>query len=127
MNKNLGVKKRSLGRTAVFLIPSLKLEQPDNKGRKIKDLIHKFLLAHFSGYTVEVGNIFGYWKDEKNKEEYGEHRRFTVAFEGRGRIPFLERFLAKIGGLINEKRIYLETGEDVWLIYSQKRKTNKIK
>lgn len=114
------LKKQSLGRMAVFLIPSLKLKKRIKNGKTIENIIHQFLIENFSGYTVEAGNIFGYWKDENNKEEYGEHRKFTVAFIGKEKIVILERFLAKIAKLIQEKCLYLETGEDAWLIYSKK-------
>ncbi|MCL4437619.1 hypothetical protein M1513_01085 [Patescibacteria group bacterium] len=114
------VKKESLGRMAVFLLPSLKLEQRDQKGKTIKDIVHDFLVKNFNGYTVETGNIFGYWKQKDGRIEYGEHRKFTVAFVGKNKIPILEIFIARIAYAIGEECVYLETGEDSWLIYSKK-------
>jgi hypothetical protein len=113
------MKKISLGKMAVFLIPSLKLKKRDKKGKTIEDIIHNFLTKNFNSYTVDTGNIFGYFK-QNGKEEYDEHRRFTVAFLGKEKIPVLEKFIAHIAYLIGEKCIYLETGEDAWLIYSEK-------
>ncbi|MCL5733175.1 MAG: hypothetical protein M1334_00730 [Patescibacteria group bacterium] len=112
------IKKESLGKMAVFLVPSLKLKKRTKKG-KIEDVIHNFLTKNFNSYTVDTGNIFGYWK-ENGKEEYDEHRRFTVAFLGKEKIPVLEKFIANIAYSIGEKCIYLETGEDAWLIYAKK-------
>jgi hypothetical protein len=112
-----GYRRESLGQLAVFLLPSLKLKQrgPDNLA--VEDRIHRFLLGHFAGYTVETGNILGYWKDGLGQEHYGEHRLFRVAFTGKDRIPVLEAFLARVATEIGEQSIYLETGEDAWLIY----------
>jgi len=112
------MKKQPLGRMAVFLIPSFKLKKRNDDGKTVEDMIHQFLIKNFSGYTVEAGNIFGYWRNEDNEEEYGEHRRFTVAFKGKEKIPILEEFLVKIAKLIDENCIYLETGEDAWLVYA---------
>ena len=114
------VKKESLGKEAVFLLPSLKLEQRDQKGKTIKDVIHDFIVKNFNSYTVETGNIFGYWKQRDGKIEYGEHRKFTVSFVGKNRIPILEKFIARIAYIIGEECVYFKTGEDTWLIYSKK-------
>lgn len=111
-------KKVSLGRMAVFLLPSLKLKSRDKNGITIEEKIHQFLLAHFSGYTASSGTIFGFWKEgNKKRELYGEHKEYKVSFVGKERIPILENFLARIARETGEQCIYLETGEDAWLIY----------
>jgi hypothetical protein len=109
-------RRESLGRMAVFLLPSLKLKQRGADGAPVEERVHRFLLANFAGYTLETGNILGYWKDAHGHEQYGEHRLFRVAFTGKERIPVLEAFLAEVAAEIGEQSIYLETGEDVWLI-----------
>ena len=114
-----GYRRESLGRIAVFLLPSLKLKQRDGDGAAVEDRVHRFLVGHFAGYTVETGNILGYWKDGHGREHYGEHRLFRVAFAGKDRIPLLEKFLARVAAEIGERSIYLETGEDAWLIYPE--------
>ena len=101
---------------AVFLLPSLKLKQRDAHGLAVEDRVHRFLIGNFAGYTVETGNILGFWKDD-GEEHYGEHRLFRVAFAGQERIPKLEAFLAGVAAEIGERSVYLETGEDAWLIY----------
>lgn len=102
---------------AVFLLPSLKLKQRGPDGLAVEDKVHRFLLGNFAGYTVETGNILGFWKDHAGHEHYGEHRLFRVAFAGEERMPALEAFLAGVAAEIGERSVYLETGEDAWLIY----------
>lgn len=98
-------------------MPSLKLKRRGPDGIAIEDRIHRFLIGNFAGYTVETGNILGYWKDGRGEEHYGEHRLFRVAFTGKDRVAVLEAFLAAVAAEIGERSIYLETGEDAWLIY----------
>lgn len=117
------VKKISLGRMAVFLIPSMKLEMDDGTGRTFRDVIHAFLLERYAAYTVQAGNIAGHWKDSSGKPVYDEHRLYKVAFAGKERIPALEAFLAKLARLMREDCIYFETGEDSWLIYAEEERT----
>jgi hypothetical protein len=102
---------------AVFLMPSLKLKQRGPDGLAVEDRIHIFLMGNFAGYTVETGNILGFWKDGRGEEHYGEHRLFRVAFAGKDRVAVLEAFLAGVAAEIGERSVYLETGEDAWLIY----------
>jgi|CXWL01.1.fsa_nt_gi hypothetical protein len=114
--------KQSLGRPAVFLLPSLKLKDKWEKGKSLtaEQAIEEFLLSHFGGFTVTAGNIFGYWRDVESIEgrvAYGEHRMYTVAFSGKEKIPLLEKFLAEVAYILEEKSVYFETGEDAWLIY----------
>lgn len=117
-------KKVSLGRMAVFLLPVLKLETHAVRGIKLKDAVHGFLLSKFNSYTAQDGHIFGYWRDPRtDKEHYDVHRTYKVSFEGKDRIPLLEKFLADVATEIEEECIYLETGEDAWLIYPEENRT----
>ena len=86
-------------------------------GRLVEERVHAFLLANFAGYTVETGNILGFWKDPAGQEHYGEHRLFRVAFGQADKVPALEAFLAQVAAEIGEESIYLETGEEAGLIY----------
>ena len=104
----------SLGRPAVFFLPSLKINNPEN--RAVLENLHLFLTEEFGGYTVEKGNISGFWQD-KAKIDYTEHVKYTVAFKGKERIPKLANFLVKLAKELSEDAIYIETGEDSWLIY----------
>lgn len=107
--------KVSLGRMAVFLLPSLKLKFRHKDGKTVEEHVHQFLLTKFDGYTAATGNIHGWWRN-RGEEFYGEHREFKVAFAGKDRIVILEAFLAEIAVEIGEQTIYLETGEDAWLV-----------
>lgn len=105
--------KISLGRPAVFYLPSNKINDPSKES--LKQELHNFLLKEFGGYTVERGNIVGYWLGKRGVN-YDESVRYTIAFPGKERIPVLERGLIKIAKELGEEAIYIETGEDSWLI-----------
>jgi len=109
----------SLGRMAVFLLPSLKLKQK-KRGKPHDELVHHFLMKHFAGYTASAGNIFGFWRDEQTgREYYGEHKEYKVSFRGRDRVEMLQRFLSQLAKELDEDCIYLEYGEDAWLVYAR--------
>ena len=110
-------RKDSLGRMAVFLLPSLQLNSRDEDGITLEEHVHRFLMANFSAYTAQAGNIHGFWKDAGGREHYGEHKVYKVSFPGKDRVPVLEEFLAQLARRLGEECIYLETGEDACLIY----------
>jgi hypothetical protein len=116
------VRRESLGRPAVILVPSVKLESRFKRARRtIREEFEDFLLKTYGGFTCAVGMTHGRWRDPRTGEVfYGEHRVYTVAFLGKHRIPQLERRLAKLATYLGERCIYLETGEDAWLIYAGK-------
>ncbi|HYO80263.1 MAG TPA: hypothetical protein VES20_02595, partial [Bryobacteraceae bacterium] len=70
------------------------------------------------GYTAAAGNIFGYWTEPDGRESYGEHRRFEVGLRDEKHLPELKRFLAELAGRIDEQCIYLQSGEEASIIYS---------
>jgi len=106
---------------AVFLLPSLKLKQK-KLGQSHEEIVHHFLMTHFGGYTASAGNIFGFWRDrETGREQYGEHKEYKVSFRGRDRMALLQRFLRHLATELKEDSIYLEHGEDAWLIYATPR------
>jgi hypothetical protein len=108
----------SLGRMAVFLLPSLKLKQK-KRGKTHEETVHHFLMKHFAGYTASAGNIFGFWRDDRTgREYYGEHKEYKVSFRGRDRVDMLQQFLSRLARELGEDSIYLEYGEDAWLVYA---------
>ena len=110
----------ALGRIAVFLLPSLKLKQK-KRGKPHDEIVHHFLMKHFAGYTASAGNIFGFWRDDQTgREYYGEHKEYKVSFRGRDRVEMLQDFLSELAGELHEDCIYLEYGEDAWLVYARK-------
>jgi len=101
-----------LGRAALFYIPEEKLDQ----GPQIHGKIHDFLTKTFGGYTTADGLVKGYWKGEH--ELYTDrHRQYRVSFLGKERIPELVAFLTDLTIEMQEECLYLETGEDAWLLY----------
>jgi hypothetical protein len=111
------LRAESLGRMAVFLLPSLKLKRT-RMGKSVEDVVHHFLLKQFGGYTASAGNIFGFWRDEKTgREFYGEHKEYKVSFRGRDRVELLQQFLSRLAGELDEECIYMEYGEGAWLVY----------
>jgi hypothetical protein len=110
----------SIGRRALFLIPSVKVYNSKYSITKqsVAKVIHKFLLEVFGGYTCASGNIYGYFLS--TSYEYDELREFRVAFledEGKTKVPLLQKFLAELCIDIGEECIYLECGEDAMLVY----------
>jgi hypothetical protein len=104
----------------VFLLPSLKLKQKSRRGKSHEDVVHDFLMKRFSGYTASAGNIFGYWRDDTTgSESYGEHKEYKVSFRGRNRVAMLKEFLSELARELDEDSIYLEYGEDAWLVYAR--------
>lgn len=120
----MGSKRRkrvvSLGRMAVFLLRSEKLEERHGEVTH-RERVHSFLISTYGGYTASSGTTFGYWRDPKTgRVWYGEHREYKVSFAGKRRIPALRAFLAALSSMMGEECIYLETGEDAWLVYAHK-------
>lgn len=115
------MKVESLGRPAHFFIPARKWEgeyASDYKfrGKTVNTLVHEFLMGNYNGYSVR--NCKGHWRASKKERTYVEDVvEIKVSFRGKDRIPKLQKFLAGMCRLMNEKCIYLETGEDSWLIY----------
>ena len=109
-------RERSLGAAVVFLLPSLKLKEPSQNGPSIENRLHTFLMDNFGGYTVQAGNIFGYWRAD-GRDSYGEHREFSIAAPDPTRLLPLKEFLAGMAHDLNEECIYFRTGEMASLIY----------
>lgn len=110
------MKVESLGRPAHFFIPAHKWHNFPN-GKYVSDRVHDFLMANYGGYTLR-GPFKGNWRPQQGAYPIVESvMEIKVAFEGKERIPELQKFLADLCALINEECLYLETGEDSFLIY----------
>jgi hypothetical protein len=112
------VREESIGKTATFLVPSLKLKERSGSGPTLEDKIHRYLLRRFGGYTAATGNIFGYWKDARGREFYGEHKEYKVAVLEDRRVPELKRFVAQLAAEMREECIYMEAGKEAFFIYA---------
>lgn len=113
------VREKTMGQVARFLLPSLKLKQAGREARNLEEEVHRFLTEHFGGYTAASGNLFGYWKDDSGREQYGEHRVFTVALPEAGRLGELKEFLAQTAAAMREECLYLELGGEALLVYAE--------
>ena len=113
----MSYREQSLGTAVVFLLPSLKLKEPSLAGPSIENRLHTFLMDHFGGYTAQAGNIFGYWRDARGRDSYGEHREFSVAFVEESKLPVLKAFVARMAHELAEECIYMRAGQAASLIY----------
>ena len=111
------VKKDILGQIGAVLLPLEKLKQKSPRGRAFEQEIHDFLLTNFNGYTVSSGNISGHWKDDQQRDHYGEHREYKVALPHGESAATLEVFLAELAREMGEECIYLETSREIFLVY----------
>ncbi|MBP9669649.1 MAG: hypothetical protein KBE09_05170 [Candidatus Pacebacteria bacterium] len=113
-------KVQPLGRPAFFLMPSLKLKlpmQPENT--TVEGYLHDVLVKEFGGYTAASSTMYGFWVRDDGGVAYGEHRAYRVAFIGKERIPILTAVLSEVARRIEERCIYLETGEEACLVYAR--------
>lgn len=118
------MREQKMGRVVRFLLPSLKLKQAGQQARTVEEELHRFLTAEFGGYTAASGNLFGYWKDDTGREQYGEHREFTVALKEEDKLTDLKKFLAAIARRMGEQCVYLEIGYEasqLWVSPKPKR------
>lgn len=109
----------SLGKPAHFFIPATKWDNLEYQFRQkpVKTLVHEFLIANYNGYTVK-GPFPGLWRPSKKSDTVGEQViEVQASFLGKERIPKLQKFLAGMCSLMKEECMYLETGEDSFLVY----------
>ncbi len=113
----MSYREQNLGAAVVFLLPSLKLKEPSSGASSLESRLHTFLMDNFGGYTAQAGNIFGYWRDDRGRDSYGEHREFSVAFVDDSKLPMLKAFIAKLARELAEECIYIRAGQSASLIY----------
>lgn len=116
------MKIESLGRPATFYIPAEKWDGEAARdytfrGKTVQMLTHEFLIGNYNGYSVR-GPFQGYWRASKKDSTCRENvMEVKVSFRGKERIPKLQKFLSGMCRLMEEKCLYLECGEDSYLIY----------
>jgi hypothetical protein len=111
-------REEPIGKTATFLVPSLKLKKRSRSRQTLEEKIHRYLLRRFGGYTAAAGNIFGYWKDARGREFYGEHKEYKVALLEDRHVPELKRFIGELAAEMREECIYMEAGKEAFFIYA---------
>jgi hypothetical protein len=112
------VRREPLGYLAAVLMPLEKLKLNSPRGTAFEQEIHDFLLTNFNGYTVASGNISGHWKDDVERDHYGEHREYRVALPARRFRASLDVFLAGLAHDMNEECIYVEIASEIFLVYA---------
>ena len=116
------VKRESLGKMGLVLLPIERLKSSSPRGKSFENDVHDYFLTTFNGYTVGSGNISGHWKDDSGRDYYGEHREYRVALPNEVAVRTLELFLATLAHELGEKCVYFEFGEEARLIYAQRSK-----
>ena len=109
----------SLGRPAIFHIPMKKWDNIEysQRGKTISTLVDEFLVANYHGYTIR-GVSLGKWRLQKGLPvEIESMMEVKASFLGKERIPKLQKFLSGICRLMKEQCLYLEMGEQAYLIY----------
>lgn len=119
INRPVKYKVEPLGRSANFYLPTGLLGTTMESGRTCEDEVNDFLTTNYGGFTKKSGANSGYWKDDDGKIYTGNMQHYQVAFEGKERIKPLEEFLAYLAIQLKQICIFLETGEDAWLVYPQ--------
>lgn len=106
-----------LGRPAVFLIPNDLMEQKVDGDHTCRKEVEEYMATTFGGFTDEGSYHNGFWRNANGKSYTGKYQKNREAFIGKEHIHGLAGFLSFIAGKLGEESIYLETGEDAWLIY----------
>ena len=105
-----------LGRPAVFMIPTKKLQKKLEQGKTIKTDLQKFLSKNFGAYSLSpIPGYFGVWIDNE-RVIYDKCTEFKVSFLGKEKISLVMTKLADIAKRIGEKCIYLEAGQYACLV-----------
>ncbi len=105
-----------LGRPAIFLIPSDKLQIMAGKLTVEEDL-HRFIDENFGAHTDSIVPHFGIWRDKDRKIIFDKCTKFEVSFLGKDKIALLLRKLAQIAKLIAEECLYFKAGQYACLVY----------
>ncbi len=115
--QNIGYRIEDLGRPAVFLMPTYKLDWPYMERHTVRDDLHAFLLAYFGSFTTTITPFFGFYKKGSGVMIHDQCYQYEVSFVGKDRIGLLISKLAVIARRIEEECIYFKAGEDACLIY----------
>ena len=109
----------NLGRPAIFLLPSKKLNRKFN-GTTVKEYLRNFLINNFGAYTSSLISNFGVWKNGKKMIVYDECQEYEVSFVGKEKIPLLLKKITEICLAIEEDCIYFKAGQYACLLYPPK-------
>lgn len=108
---------RDLGRPAIFLIPSKKLDLQWAGGTTIRERLHGMLTLYFGAYTTSLIPSFGVYTSDAGTRMLDECVEYEVSFAGKDKIPLLTSELGLIAEAIAEECIYLKAGQYACLVY----------
>lgn len=109
-----------LGQVAVFYVPEQKLDSPDHVkyGYTPRELFDQFLMTHYDAYTLETGDIEGFWREHPEAPIMrDENARYEVSFQGD--VQVFVSFLSEMCAILEEQAIYLTMGYRSWLVLPQ--------
>jgi len=98
-----------IGRMAHILIPIAKIDKEINQ-TTVRQRLYNFLESAFGGFTEDL-LVWGLWGKEREA-----HVRITVSFKGKENIFLFLRVLGKVCHEMREKCLYLEMGEESYLV-----------
>lgn len=104
-----------LGRPAVFLVPTKKLQCRMNDV-SIEEAIRQFLMKEFSAFSMTPLPYFGVWMDGE-MIHYDECCRYEVSFLGKQHIQTLLEFLSDVAIATEEICLYVCAGQYTCLLY----------
>ena len=111
-----------LGRSAVFYVPSDKMDDPryGRDGLTPTELFDRFFLEKFGGLTHEESKIRGQWTSPDGQKVFTDrHQRYEVSFAGRRKAREFVDFLSQMCSLLGEESIYLTMDSRSWLVTPQ--------
>ena len=103
---------KHIGRMAHILVPIAKIDK-EVPGGTVRTKLYRHLEKEFGGCT-ENPLIWGMWGGIREA-----HVQITVSFKGVERIPAFLEFLAVLCKEMGEECLYLEMGEDTFLVNPQ--------
>ncbi len=111
----------SLGRMAVFLVPSKKMLRPLGLGDESEEsLLDRELIKRYQGLTKVTAHVEGSYQlgGELVQES---HIRYEVSFLGTDKVLEFVQLLKELCRKLNEESIYLTMGESSYLVRPEKR------
>ena len=108
-----------LGRTAVFYVPALKMDDSryGQGGQTPTQMFDGFFLQKFGGLTHEESHIRGEWTSEDGQKVFTDlHQRYEVSFAGKEKLTEFLNFLSEMCQRLQEESIYLTIGTRAWLV-----------
>lgn len=109
MNMNMPDYVEHIGRMAHVLVPIAKIDYEIAEGT-VRSRLYRHFEAAYGGFT-EQPLVRGMWKGFREA-----HVQMTISFKGKEQIPGFLEFLSSLCRDMDEECLYLEMGEDSFLV-----------